>query len=154
MCRLVRFPGKERFENTSFLANFVLSMKRFFAAILMVTYLAFSSGIVINYHFCMNELASTKFFGKDTDVCGSCGMHKDKNGCCDDEVVVLKSEEDQSSTVAFSYSIKAPEPQLAEDFPLIESPLQNSSGSGFVVTAPPPLLTGREICVQNRVFRI
>ena len=129
-------------------------MKRFFAAILLVTYLAFSSGIVINYHFCMNELASAKFFGKDTDVCGSCGMHNDQNGCCDDEVVVLKSDEDQSSSVAFAFSLKAPETQAAEYSQLVLSSLQNSTGSGFVVTAPPPLLTGREICVQNRVFRI
>ena len=122
--------------------------------ILLVTYLAFSSGVVINYHFCMNELASTKFFGKDRDVCGNCGMHNDENGCCDDEVLVLRSEDDQSSTVAFAYSIKAPETNLVVEFPLVLSTLHNSSGSGLVVTAPPPLLTGWDICVQNRVFRI
>ena len=129
-------------------------MKRPIAVILMVIYLAFSSGVVINYHFCMNELASAKLFDNDTDVCGQCGMHNDNSGCCHDEVVVIKSEDDQSSSMAFSLSIKSPVNEQAEVSSFIYLPLQNLNERPGAVTAPPPLLSEQDTFLQNRVFRI
>ena len=129
-------------------------MKRPIAVILMVIYLAFSSGVVINYHFCMNELASARLFDKDTDVCGQCGMHNDNNGCCHDEVVVIKSEDDQSSSIGFSLSVKSPGTKHAEVSSFIFLPLQNLDKRTGALTAPPPLLSEKDTFLQNRVFRI
>jgi hypothetical protein len=129
-------------------------MKRFLATILLVTYLAFSSGVVINYHFCMNELASATLFEKDQDVCGSCGMHNDNNGCCHDEVVVIKAEDDQNAVSTLHYAVKAP----GAEWPQVPSIslLQNFDPTGYTHVVPPgpPLLTDQKLYLQNRVFRI
>jgi hypothetical protein len=136
-----------------FLLPLTHTMKRGIAVILMVIYIAFSSGVVINYHFCMNELASARLFEKDTEVCGQCGMHNDNNGCCHDEVIVLKSEDDQSSAVAFHFGIKpAPAGTDLTGFNFLAH--QNPDDQRSAVTAPPPLLSGQDIYLQNRVFRI
>ena len=129
-------------------------MKRFLATILLVTYLAFSSGVVINYHFCMNELASATLFEKDQDVCGMCGMHNDNNGCCHDEVVVIKAEDDQNVTATPNYVVKAPETEWPPVPPL--NLLQHFDPAGFTHVVPPgpPLLTDQKLYLQNRVFRI
>jgi hypothetical protein len=110
--------------------------------------------VVINYHFCMNELASARLFDKDTDVCGQCGMHNDNNGCCHDEVVVIKSEDDQSSSIGFSLSVKSPGTKHAEVSSFIFLPLQNLDKRTGALTAPPPLLSEQDTFLQNRVFRI
>ena len=120
----------------------------------MVIYIAFSSGVVINYHFCMNELASAKLFEKDTDLCGQCGMHNDNNGCCHDQVVVIKSEDDQSSSISFFLSIKSPVTEQVEISSFIYLPLQNLDQRPGAVTVPPPLLSEQDTFLQNRVFRI
>ena len=140
-------------DDRPFLLPLTQTMKRGIAVILMVIYIAFSSGVVINYHFCMNELASARLFEKDTDVCGQCGMHNDNNGCCHDEVIVLKSEDDQSSSVAFHFGIKPP--PVTNDLTEISFLVhQNPDDQRNAVTAPPPLLSGQNIYLQNRVFRI
>ena len=102
----------------------------------------------------MNELASAKLFDKDTEVCGQCGMHNDNNGCCHDEVIVIKSEDDQSSSMAFSLSIKSPGIEQVEISRFIYLPLQNLNERPGAVTAPPPLLSEQDTFLRNRVFRI
>jgi len=130
-------------------------MKKILASILLLTYFAFSSGVVINYHYCMDQLASAKLFEKDSDVCGECGMHSsESNGCCHDEVKVLKAEEDQNLPSSIAFSIKAPAVQLSEVSEFIYFSFRNLHESLHATAYPPPLLTEQDTYLQNRVFRI
>ena len=72
----------------------------------MICYLGVTTGVVINFHYCMEKLASAKLFDTKSKKCGKCGMHmEDADGCCRDEVKIVKMEEDQQVTVDFSYSL-------------------------------------------------
>jgi hypothetical protein len=130
-------------------------MKKTTVVILLACYLAASAGVIVNYHYCMNKLASAKLYEKKSKKCGKCGMHtKDSNGCCRDEVKVVKMEDDQKVTPAFTY-----------DFSLLEAPVQLPSA--FIIAAfhnaplprhyqnhSPPLLSQQDTYIQNSVFRI
>ena len=61
-------------------------------AISLVTfvYFAFSCGVVLNYHICMNTIASVRIYHKTQKKCSICGMQTKKRGCCRDEVRVVK----------------------------------------------------------------
>ncbi len=125
------------------------------ASILMIVYLAFSSGVVINHHFCMNRLDSVTLFGTDSEYCGKCGMHTDDSeGCCHDEVEVVKLDNDhQKSQVA---SLNPPEiitlNFLASSF--ICLPTQNADPAGHYHSHSPPLLSAQDTYLQINVFRI
>ena len=131
-------------------------MKKTGIVILMVCYLAASSGVIVNFHYCMNKLASTEFFAAENKKCGKCGMniHKSK-GCCHDEVQVVKLEDDQKVVSGISF-------ELAQLDELVQIPSAFISTS-FINSEPqhrhydnhsPPLLTGQDIYLENRVFRI
>ena len=84
-------------------------MKKGIAAILLVLYVAFSSGVVINYHYCMDSFDSVQFGANKSDYCGVCGMHKSEgNECCKDEVKIFKIQDDQQ-TCAISFKFTSPD---------------------------------------------
>ena len=83
-------------------------MKKITVVILLFCYLAASAGVIVNFHFCMDKLASARLYEKKTKKCGKCGMHtEDSDGCCRDEVKIIKMDDDQKVTVGFSYSLPA-----------------------------------------------
>ena len=51
-------------------------------------YMTVTSGVVINVHYCMGEVATVELGHNSQDSCGQCGM--DNSGCCHDEVQVVK----------------------------------------------------------------
>lgn len=71
-------------------------MKRAFATILAVFYLASSIGATVNLHYCMGEFVSFSLFGEQTGKCGKCGMetHSEDNGCCKNVQVIVEPNED------------------------------------------------------------
>jgi hypothetical protein len=54
-----------------------------------------TSGVVINIHYCMGEVATVELGHNSQDSCGQCGM--DNSGCCHDDVQVVKLCADQLS---------------------------------------------------------
>jgi hypothetical protein len=129
-------------------------MKKVLAFTLLITYLVFTSGVVINYHYCMDRLASTQLFGRNDNTCNICGMESDDTGCCHDESIVLKSDEDQVTPASISFQFRAPL-EAMHFFPdYLFLPIQNSGEWRFARTHPPPLLTEQDTYLQNRVFRI
>lgn len=130
-------------------------MKKLIASISLVCYFAATCGVIVNAHYCMNKLASVHLFEKSANLCGKCGMATTElNGCCHDEVKVIKLEQDQNNTPIVSYDIA----------PL---KLNFSDPSGFTVASyykvgqqrhfcnhSPPLLSVQDIYLQNNVFRI
>lgn len=121
----------------------------------MLCYLAFSSGVIINSHYCMNRLASTQLFQTGSKECGKCGMHiDDSHGCCRDEVKMVKMDDDQKVSASVSLEIAALKMpvQIPSEFisaSFINVPLQESLDE-----QPPPLLKGQETYIRHCVFRI
>lgn len=130
-------------------------MKKFLATILLFVYLVFSCGVVINFHYCMDRLASTSIFGGESKYCGKCGMHADdSDGCCRDEVKVVKLDQDQQKAQTLDLVFTAPQAMhlVLSDF--ICQPFQNANPTGHYHNHSPPLLTKQDTYLQNGVFRI
>lgn len=123
----------------------------------MVSYLAVSSGIVVNFHYCMDRLASTEWFAMEGKQCGKCGMEMHKShGCCHDEVKVVKMEDDQkiTPTIAVDFSSLQMPAQVPSEF--ISTSFYNSNITRHPDNHPPPLLSmaGQDTYISNCVFRI
>ncbi len=130
-------------------------MKKPLAAILILLYLAASSGIVINSHYCMKRLVSVDLFQEKARVCGLCGMDMhNNNGCCHDEVKVLKVVQDQVSNPAVSFELPLPEAVPAS---LNHHVLDLAGITGLqrhFQNHSPPLISAQDSYLQHRVFRI
>lgn len=124
-------------------------------AIWMLVYLAVSTGVMVNYHFCMNRLASTQFYAEASKTCPKCGMHIDvSHGCCRDEVKIVKMENDQPLTHWVEWRIASPELAV----PLWAEYTHDLSGDNAeqllaTDTSPPPLHR-QDTYLHNCVFRI
>ena len=130
-------------------------MKKFLATILILVYLVFSCGVVINFHYCMDRLASTSLFGGESKYCGKCGMHSDdSDGCCRDEIKVVKLDEDQQNAQALDFVFAAPQTGIHYSSLFICQPFQNADPSGHFHNHSPPLLSGQDSYLQYCVFRI
>jgi len=90
-------------------------LKKLLAISLAVVYLAISSGVVVNIHYCMGEIAEVALGHKSSDKCGKCGMENE--GCCHDDVKVVKIQDSQSLTSLPADIVKAE--FLAESYPAI-----------------------------------
>jgi hypothetical protein len=128
-------------------------MKKSKAAILLILYFAFSSGVVINLHYCMNKFDSSKLGAAKSEICGKCGMHtEDSNGCCHDVVKVIKIQDDQQVS---SMNVKFTAPEAAD---LIHTynpdQLINYSVNRFTFSDHSPPLIKQDIYLLNGVFRI
>ena len=128
-------------------------MKKSIASILLILYVAFSSGVVINYHYCMDSFDSVQFGANKSDYCGVCGMHKSKgNECCKDEVKILKIQDDQQ-TSGISFKFSSPDAIVATLPVWNETCLVGSTDQLFLHTHSPPL-SKQDTYLQNCVFRI
>lgn len=130
-------------------------MKKIWVSIVLISYLAVSSGVVVNFHYCMNRLASTELFATEGKQCMKCGMdmHKGK-GCCHDEVKVVKMNGDQKVTPSLSYELPSLEASVAPPSAFIVTPFYNGVASNNYQNHSPPLLTEQDTYLQNCVFRI
>jgi hypothetical protein len=126
-------------------------MKKGIAAILLLFYFAFSTGIVISYHYCMDEFDSLQIGDKKTDICGRCGMHTDNMGCCNDQVKIFKIQDDQQ-TAAINFKFAAPD-MIIEAFPVFNQTPVISTHQVFANNHSPPL-SKQDTYLQNCVFRI
>jgi hypothetical protein len=126
-------------------------MKKGIAAILLLFYFAFSTGIVISYHYCMDEFDSLQLGDKKTDICGRCGMHTDNMGCCNDQVKIFKIQDDQQ-TAAINFKFAAPD-MIIEAFPVFNQTPVISTHQVFANNHSPPL-SKQDTYLQNCVFRI
>jgi len=121
----------------------------------MLVYLAFSSGVMVNLHYCMNRLSSTELFSSAGLQCNKCGMHTEKShGCCRDEVKIVKMDDDQRFAAVADLSIPAMEALIAVPSPFIDAPFVNATS--FIPHAPhsPPDVTEQGLFVEIGVFRI
>jgi hypothetical protein len=126
-------------------------MKKILAISLAIIYLAIASGVVVNVHYCMGEVADVALGHKESDRCGTCGM--DNKGCCNDEVSVVKIQ-DSHSIVSLQSDFPKAE-ALAQQFPQAND--FNSLASDTYLTPKvhaPPDRTQLPLHVKYCVFRI
>ena len=128
-------------------------MKKGIAAILLVLYVAFSTGVVISFHYCMNDLDSLQIGAAKTEICGKCGMHQeDANACCNDEVKIFKIQDDQQAP-AVNFKFSAPDAVVAILPSFSELSFTTSTFDLFLNNHSPPL-SKQDTYLQNCVFRI
>ena len=128
-------------------------MKKSIASILLILYVAFSSGVVISFHYCMDSFDSVQLGDKQSDYCGVCGMHKsEQNECCKDEVKIFKIQDDQQ-TAASNFKFSAPDVIVATLPVWNESFLVRPTYQLFLTTHSPPL-SKQDTYLQNCAFRI
>ena len=87
-------------------------MRKLLVISLALVYLAVSSGIIVNSHYCMGKLESWSLALTENTQCGNCGMEKkaaENTGCCKDEFKHLKLELDQKSNKAVVYNFNVVE---------------------------------------------
>ena len=130
-------------------------MKKITVIILLITYLAASIGVVVNFHYCMNKLDSSKLFEKKAENCSKCGMHTDdSNGCCRDEVTIVKMEDDQQVAIGFTYFLPSIEALTHETSEYIVASFYNVPLIRHYQNHFPPLLSAQDTYLQNSIFRI
>lgn len=130
-------------------------MKKIIASISFFCYFAVTSGVVISSHYCMKRLASVHFYETSSNECGRCGMDTDEsNGCCRDEIKVLKLIQDQNKLPIITYQIPALEKIISVPSEFIVANFQNIDELRHFHNHSPPLLSAQDTYLQNNVFRI
>ncbi len=130
-------------------------MKKILLSIVLVCYLAVTCGLVVNHHYCMDRLASTQLFATAEKVCGKCGMHSDEsNGCCRDEVKVVKLVQDQNKIPVVTYELPSIDEVVITPSLFIAALFQNVDVERHFHNHSPPLLSAQDTYLQINVFRI
>ncbi len=130
-------------------------MKKVLISIVLLCYFTVSSGVIINFHYCMNRLASTELFAFKGERCGKCGMHaEESNGCCRDEVQVVKMDDDQKITPDFAFKLAALESPVQKPSEFIIASFLSEPSPRHFLNHSPPLLSFQDSYLQNSVFRI
>ncbi len=130
-------------------------MIKIITSISFLFYFAVTSGVVINSHYCMKRLASVHLFETHARVCGRCGMETyESNGCCRDEVKLVKLIQDQNKPELISYAISALKIISVTPSEFIVAAFENSYKQRHFHNHSPPLLSAQDTYLQNNVFRI
>ncbi|WP_162944779.1 HYC_CC_PP family protein [Flavisolibacter nicotianae] len=128
-------------------------MKKLFASILLPIYFVVSTGFVISFHYCMDELKSFQLGDVSRHRCSECGMPiKDSKGCCKDEVKVVKMHVDQVLAKLAGVDFSLPHLPVTTSIFLLIPPVGEPLNAEPVAHGPP--LSEQDTYLQNRVFRI
>jgi hypothetical protein len=129
------------------------TMKQFFVGILAVLYLAVSSGVVMEVHYCMGKIAGVELYGGHDDICGKCGMTEKKGGCCSDELKIYKLE-DSHKNVTNAISFNGGETAVLTTYPEYDWLPAALPAAVPVPVHSPPDTGGPALNIIHCVFRI
>ncbi len=130
-------------------------MKKLVLSIAFIAYLAVTTGVIVNFHYCMHRLDSWELFATETKECSRCGMETHKsNGCCRDEVKIVKMEVDQKVANPVSFEFPSLDILAGISSEFIRAPFVNSTEQRHHQNHSPPLLTEQDTYLLNCVFRI
>ncbi|MBS1575741.1 MAG: hypothetical protein JST09_10600 [Bacteroidetes bacterium] len=130
-------------------------MKKISVFIVALFYLAISSGMIVNLHYCMNRFSSADMGFVTKDECGICGMDKSKsNGCCHDEIKLVKLQGDQNKTAQVAFDFTAFQSIAVIPSKFISTSFYNTDQNNHQVEHSPPLLKQQDLQSKNCVFRI
>ncbi len=128
-------------------------MKKIYIGILAVLYMAVSSGIAMEIHYCMGKQAGMEFYGSSSDKCGKCGMTEKDSGCCHDEHKFYKLS-DSHNTVSNDINFTTSEIAVINDHYLYNRQLPDNIASAAVNNNSPPDYAEPSACILNCTFRL
>src|SRR5215813_5596299 len=129
-------------------------MKKIIASFTILVYFAFSCGVMVTYHYCMDRYDSFRLYQPASDWCAKCGMHTNGKGCCHDQVKVLKIQDDhQTSSATLSIDKLQPSAATLSDF-LFAEVINKDASLNRTDHSPPLVLSRQDVYIQNRVFKI
>lgn len=128
-------------------------MKKLLVSISLLVYFVVSTGFVVSVHYCMDRLNGLEWGESEAEECGKCGMPTtDSDGCCKDEVKVVKLKVDHTFAkyVTADFSISLPENITANH--LFAPSFKEITTEEPVAHGPP--LSSQDTYLRNCVFRI
>jgi len=128
-------------------------MKKITIGILAFLYMAVSSGIAMELHYCMGDKAGMDLYGSSSDTCGKCGMSEKDTGCCHDEYKFYKIS-DSHKTVSNDIDFTASSIAVVNEFYVYNWQMPDNNAATAVNNHSPPLDTGPGACIMNCVFRL
>lgn len=135
---------------------YLLKVKRFLAVILVLLYVGVSTGVAINYHYCMNKLAEVSLYmSDDSDSCPNCGMNDSSGGCCSHEIKTVRISIDQN--LAKQISLGANLSYIVAVLYDMNSsllPLQTVSDKITFYYSSPPDVSRQPLFIRNCTFLI
>ncbi len=130
-------------------------MKKAAVLILAVFYVAISSGMIVNLHYCMNRFSSADIGFVTKDDCGICGMDKSKShGCCHDEIKLVKLQDDQNRTMQVAFDFTSLQSVAILPSLFISTSFYNADQVSHQIDHAPPLLTQLDFQSTHCIFRI
>ncbi len=128
-------------------------MKKIYISILAVLYLAVSSGIALEIHYCMGKEAGMELYGSSSDKCGKCGMTEKETGCCHDDFKFYKLS-DTHKTVSNNIDFTPPVFNVVSHQNIYDWQLPDNSAVTAISNHSPPDDTEPPACIMNCIFRL
>ena len=128
-------------------------MKKIYIGILALVYMAVSSGIALELHYCMGKKAGMDLYGTAGEKCGKCGMTEKDLGCCHDEFKFYKLS-DFHKTVSNDIDLTATSFAVVKDYSLFNWQMPDLTVQTAVHNNSPPGYTEPSACIMNCVFRL
>jgi hypothetical protein len=103
----------------------------------------------------MKRLVSIHLFETKAKACERCGMdYHEGNGCCRDEVKLVKLVQDQNKIVVSNPGIAKLAPMECTPSAYLVSSTENAAVNPHYNNHSPPLLSEQDLYLQHNVFRI
>ena len=132
-------------------------MKKIIVTILALAYIITSTGVALQMHYCMGELAGWGMGTNKSEICSNCGMKESdekENGCCKDKHILIKNTADQKSAETASFIIQIFSIALPVNFIEIQSSDFLSDNVEKPDSLTPLRSSGVAVYIRNCVFLI
>jgi hypothetical protein len=128
-------------------------MRKLLLLIVTFCYIASTSGVAVQWHYCMGKLRSVDIgLANHDETCGKCGMVKGNNHCCKDEVSVAKVSDSHHQTNQLAFAALSLDAIVTEPIVLPKPFVQLLVPAyAYQSNAPPDIVKNRTILYQ--VFR-
>jgi hypothetical protein len=129
-------------------------MKKVLSLFIALLYLATSSGLALQVHYCMDQIAGFTLAQEEQGSCGKCGMEKASGSCCKDELKFVKLE-DAHKLLAADFQLHPPVAVINDYtglFNITSIDLLQVSGPAYA--HPPPGTSAKSLNILHCVFRI
>ena len=128
-------------------------MKKIYIGILAILYLAVSSGIALELHYCMGDRAGVELYGSSSTTCGKCGMTEKDTGCCHDDYKFYKLN-DSHKTVSYDINFTADEIVVANHYVVYNWQMPDNTVLTSNNIHSPPDYAKPLASIMNCVFRL
>ncbi len=126
-------------------------MKKLIVSFVAILYFTVSSGVVVNLHYCMGKLSSTKIDVLAKNLCGC--KTKKTGGCCKTTHKLIKIEDSHKFSVN-DFSIQTPLSSISIHTIASQDFLQSIEANKSTFTNAPPQFLRQNIYIHNCVFLI